>query len=138
MKKLSAGIIITDGNQILLGHSTGNHYWDIPKGMVEDGENRQDCAVRETQEEFGLDFSNHPLIDLGEFEYSKSKDLHLFLAKLILMPDVKQCKCTSYFDIGYGKKPEIDNFKLFYLDSCAIQFCSSMMVSYKQWGKYIT
>jgi len=137
MRKLSAGIIITDGKQILLGHSTGNNFWDIPKGLVEDGENPYDTAIRETIEEFGLDFSDHTLVNLNEFKYSKSKNLHLFLATVELMPEPNECKCDSYFDIGHGKKPEIDNFKLFDLNSCSLVFCKSMKECFKEWRKYI-
>ena len=137
MKKISAGIIITDGKEILLGHSTGNDFWDIPKGMVEGGENPYDTAIRETLEEFGLDFSNHTLVDIGEFEYSKSKNLHLFLAKVSLMPKVEHCECTSFFDIGYGKKPEIETFMIFELKGVEILFCNSMKKCYQQWKKFI-
>jgi len=137
MKKVSAGIIITDGKEILLGHSTGNNFWDIPKGMVEDGENPYDTAIRETHEEFGLDFSDHTLVDIGEFKYSKSKNLHLFLANVSSMPNAKHCECTSYFDIGQGKKPEIDTFIVFELKNVEVLFCASMKECFKQWRKYI-
>ena len=39
MKKISAGLILTDGSKILLCHSTGNDFYDIPKGEIDFGEN---------------------------------------------------------------------------------------------------
>lgn len=118
MKHISAGIIITDMNCILLGHSTGNDYWDIPKGIVEKGEDYKETAIRETIEEFGLDFSNQNLIELGLMNYTPSKDLYLFLVIVDDMPDTETCKCDSYFELNGKQYPEIDDYKIIHLDEC--------------------
>ena len=112
--KLSAGIIITDGVNILLGHSTGNDFWDLPKGLSGKNESVLDTAIRETKEEFGLDYSSSPLIDCGEHGYTRNKRLHLFKVIVDEMPDVSFCECTSFFISISGRElPEIDGFGVF-------------------------
>jgi len=112
--KISAGIIITDGQNILLGHSTGNEYWDIPKGEVDDNETFIETAIRETYEEFGLIFREKDLKDLGVFSYLKKKNLYLFKIKMNKLPNIEECFCSSYFKTKKGYEiPEIDNFKIF-------------------------
>lgn len=124
--KLSAGIIITDGENILLGHSTNNSWWDLPKGLVEKGEGILDTAIRETKEEFGLDMSIHPLIDLGEHGYTKTKRLHLFKAIVDVMPDSTKCKCSSFFELYGADVPEIDGFGVFSNDVALSKMNKSM------------
>ena len=110
--KVSAGIIITDGKKILLGHSTGNSHWDIPKGEVDLGEEYIDTAIRETKEEFGITFKKEELIDLGLFSYLKRKNLYLF--KITVKGFPTECECTSFFKGKNGMDiPEIDDFKVF-------------------------
>ena len=52
--KTSCGVIVGDGERILLGHATRSPRWDIPKGEAEPGEDFAEAAARELQEETGL------------------------------------------------------------------------------------
>jgi len=94
--KISAGIIFINENKILLGHSTGNKHWDIPKGLIEDGEKPVDAAIRETKEETNITVFQEELKDLGEFKYRSDKKLHLFLCENKNI-NVLNFECTSYF-----------------------------------------
>ncbi len=48
----AGGLVTNDSNEILLIHRFGK--WDLPKGKREKGESILTCAVREVQEECGL------------------------------------------------------------------------------------
>ena len=55
--KISAGLAIIVKNNILLVHPTNANWsgtYSIPKGLVEDGEDLIDAAIRETYEEIGV------------------------------------------------------------------------------------
>lgn len=47
-------------------------YWDIPGGMVEDGEMPKDAAIRETKEEVNLDINIGPILH-EDSNYDKEK-----------------------------------------------------------------
>jgi 8-oxo-dGTP pyrophosphatase MutT (NUDIX family) len=54
-KRMSAGVLIRDqGGRILLVEPSYKPGWEIPGGVVEDGEAPWTTAVRELQEEIGL------------------------------------------------------------------------------------
>jgi 8-oxo-dGTP pyrophosphatase MutT (NUDIX family) len=112
MRGLTAGAIITDGQSILLGHSTGNKHWDIPKGMVEPGESPLAACVREVLEETGLAIGDGSITDLGRRPYTKQKDLHLFRVDLERLPDCDGLKCSSTFNDRWTgvARPELDKF----------------------------
>lgn len=112
---VSCGIIFINNNKILLGHSTGNSHWDIPKGQSEIGEGPLETAIRETKEETGIIVDDRKIKDLNRFQYTKKKDLHLFLSyqKIIL----KDLICTSYFQDKFGNNhPELDDFDFFSIE----------------------
>ena len=46
------GVVINDKNEILFIHRRGS--WDLPKGKMESGETRRECAAREVKEETGI------------------------------------------------------------------------------------
>lgn len=60
--KQSAGLAIIYNKLILLGHATGNGWYGsygIPKGGIEDGEDKISAAIRETFEEVGVKVSRN-------------------------------------------------------------------------------
>lgn len=113
--KTSCGIIIfNEQNEILMGHVTGNKFYDIPKGMIDENETPIACAIRECQEESSLVFKPEDLKDLGEYKYTKEKNLHLFLTKISKNKiEIDKLVCTSFFEHFYTKKqtPEVGGFK---------------------------
>jgi 8-oxo-dGTP pyrophosphatase MutT (NUDIX family)/predicted ABC-type ATPase len=111
-RKVSAGVIITDGEHILLGHTTNGTYWDIPKGGIDSGESALQAAIRELREETGLTCSASDLITLGKHAYTAKKDLELFLWPVHKMPDATTLHCVSKFHDDHTKSwlPELDDF----------------------------
>lgn len=55
-KRLAAGIVATDGTgRVLLVKPTYKPSWEVPGGLVENGEPPRAAAARECREELGLD-----------------------------------------------------------------------------------
>ena len=90
--KISAGLVLTYDNKILLVHPTGSKWWgtySIPKGGLEDDENILEAAFRETNEEVGLNLDpikNKPLSE-GYINYKDKfgevyKRVHFFVVPL--------------------------------------------------------
>lgn len=110
--KITCGTIVTDGKNILLGHSTGNMHWDIPKGMLDSGETVIQAAQRELFEETGIKAEIHNLIFLHQQKYTKEKEICLFLLKYDKLPDIKNIKCHSMvYPEGKEPFPELDRFE---------------------------
>jgi 8-oxo-dGTP pyrophosphatase MutT (NUDIX family) len=112
--KLSCGLLVlNEAGELLVGHSTGNFIWDLPKGLIDDGEDALTCALREAREEFGLAFPPDRLTDLGRHRYYSGKDLHLFVVQTTAEETrLDALRCTSFFEHPVSKKtmPEIDDF----------------------------
>jgi 8-oxo-dGTP pyrophosphatase MutT (NUDIX family) len=112
-KAVSCGVLVTDGELLLLGHATRSPRWDIPKGVAEPGETFLAAARRELFEETGLEASEPELRPLGVFDYLPVKDLALFVWKPLVMPDPTALICTSCFAWKGRQFPEFDRFGLF-------------------------
>lgn len=72
----SAGLLIIKNGKILLNHPTNAGWFEtysIPKGLVEEGEDKIDTAIRETYEEVGIKIPKE-MIDTTEHvvEYIKN------------------------------------------------------------------
>jgi 8-oxo-dGTP pyrophosphatase MutT (NUDIX family) len=116
-KTISCGVIVTDGERIVLGHASRSPRWDIPKGGVEPGETLAEAARRELLEETGLEAPEGELASLGMFPYLRNKDLALFLWRVPALPDPASLVCSEYFTLPNGARlPEFDRFGLFTLD----------------------
>ncbi len=110
----SAGVIVTDGHRLLLGHATHSPRWDIPKGIVEPAESFVAAAVRELDEETGLVVPAQALRDLGVHAYRPGKDLALFTWMPDAMPQPERLVCRSMFALrGGAMVPEFDKFGVF-------------------------
>jgi putative (di)nucleoside polyphosphate hydrolase len=111
-KPTSCGVLLLNPqDELLLCHATGAAHWDIPKGLGEPGETPRETALRETFEETGLRLTPDSLRDLGVFSYLRTKDLHLFAARIESI-DPKSCVCTSMFSDSRGRlRPEADVFE---------------------------
>jgi len=126
-KVVSSGIIVVYKDQILLGHSTGNNFWDLPKGKIEEGETPKEAVIREAYEEFNFILNKNRLKYLGNFDYNKYKNLELFLLNIKTKPAVEIFKCNSYFEDKNGiKKPEIDSFGFFNFEEALGKLAYSM------------
>ena len=113
MIKTSCGVIVTDGKKLLIGHSTNNKHFDIPKGIKEEGETLIVTSLRELEEETSIIINRHNLQYLGvDWEYTRNKKLCLFLYTVDVLPDINSIKCTSMFCDKTSKKmlPELDFF----------------------------
>ena len=113
-RQTSCGVIVTDGQRVLLGHATRSPRWDIPKGGVEPGESFAEAARRELQEETGLVAPETALLPLGVKPYLRNKDLALFAWVVDPFPDPKTLFCSTTFELPNGARlPEFDRFGLF-------------------------
>lgn len=104
--KKSAGLVIIYGDEILLVHPTGSSWkgtYSIPKGEIKYFEDPLTAAIRETEEEIGLNFSNH------------FKDYNCIMDGIISYKkngNGKTYKRVFYYIIRLNEKPEIDKNKL--------------------------
>lgn len=121
---VSSGLIITDGNYVLVElpykRSHGDHSYDLPKGQMEIGESALDTAFREAKEETGYDWDKYKsrAVQLDEHLLEYTNDKQLILYKVLLkpeeMPKLSELHCRSYFvdqKSGY-QVPEVVSFKL--------------------------
>ena len=80
VKLIAHALIEKDGNYLLIKRSEVKRglpnmypeYWDIPGGMVEEGEMPKDTAIRETKEEVNLDITIGPILH-EDSNYDKEK-----------------------------------------------------------------
>ncbi|MEP7104027.1 MAG: NUDIX domain-containing protein [Candidatus Dojkabacteria bacterium] len=91
MNKISSGILLfkKDSNipKVFLVHPGGPFWakkdsgaWSISKGLVEEGEDLKDTAIREVKEELGLDLQIDisKFKDIGEVRMKSGKIIHAF------------------------------------------------------------
>lgn len=92
---VTCGLVIRSSAGWLLGHTTGTPFWDLPKGKMEPDESPLAAALRECEEETGLDLRHlaEHCQDLGWRPYNRKrgKSLHLFGLSLIEPFSLEHC-----------------------------------------------
>ena len=120
----SAGILpYTPSGKILVGKSgvPEPRYakrWGILKGKVEHQETIFDAALREFQEESGiqLDSSNNKYTLLGNFviRHRKVKNLFVFVTEVDEQTiDTSKCDCSTFVQIRDKSYPEVSRLNFF-------------------------
>jgi predicted NUDIX family NTP pyrophosphohydrolase len=98
--KQSAGTLLyregESGLEVLIVHPSGNYNrkspWSIPKGLVDDGEDFESTARRETLEETGV--AAEELVAIGSIDYTRSrKRIHCFVGPA---PSNAEPRCASW------------------------------------------
>lgn len=134
MKKISAGIIIkNEFDEFLLGHSTGNKFYDLFKGGTEPNETLSETALRECYEESGLILEAQKIKNLGLFNYNKEKDLQIFLYE-VNKRDIHLDKlvCSTFVVQPTYSFPEIDRFEWFTITNLLSNTATSMNKIFKK------
>lgn len=117
MKKISCGtLIIRENNgkkELLMGHVTGQNFWDILKGCKETHEDYITAALRELREESGFICDPSDLKDLGLYPYVPKKDLYLFkyTGQEMFCHTKAFCESTFFHKELEKRMPEMDDFK---------------------------
>ena len=117
MKEITCAVLITQSinneKHLFMAHSTGNNFWDVPKGVGEVGEAAVDTAIRELREETGFIVTADELVDMGICAYNGKKDMHVFVYNGNTVFESKEGVCTSFFMCPYTQKEkvEVDDFK---------------------------
>lgn len=124
-KLISAAVIYHDDKGFLICRNTvvngaGDWKYDLPKGLVEEGEDHNEAAIREFLEEVGIELDKNNLIYEGIHPYNDVKVLSIFTYYCkSVEKDIGNFKCSSmiekngiYITDRKGNKiPEIDSYK---------------------------
>lgn len=133
MAATSAGILLfrrpEEAVEVLLVHPGGPFWakkdlgaWSVPKGLVEEGEEPLQCALRELEEELGSPFSlaAADLIELGSVRQKAGKVVHCWAAEADFDPATLR---SNTFSIEWPPRsgaerefPEVDRAEWFGLD----------------------
>jgi len=111
--KVSSAIVFTDNKLFLAVHPTGDvpTFWDLPKGVGEQGETHQETAVREFKEETGIKLEKSLLRYIGIYPLHETKDVVIFIYRVSKLPPISSLKCISTTKAYGDPVPEIDGFK---------------------------
>jgi len=127
MVQRSAGILVwrrrEDAIEVLLVHPGGPYWrnkdrgaWQIPKGLIEPGEDAEAAAMREVEEELGVKLEG-PLVPLGEIRQKGGKYVEAFALEIDLDPAAIR---SNRFEIEWPPEsgrirsyPEVDSARWF-------------------------
>ncbi len=133
MAAISAGILLYrrtgEAVEVLLVHPGGPYWakkdhgaWSIPKGLVEEGEEPLQCALRELEEELGSPFSfaTEELAELGSVRQKAGKIVHCWAVEGDFDPATLR---SNSFSLEWPPRsgverefPEVDRAEWFGLD----------------------
>lgn len=106
----TCGLLICSPAGWLLGHSTDTPFWDLPKGKMEPHEDPLEAALRECEEETGLDLRSFrsQFKDLGLEVYNRKRGKTLRLFQLTLEKPLDLAPCSSRTWVRRGDRQVLD------------------------------
>ena len=66
-------------SKVLAVKNVGRSSWSLPGGAVEAGESWEQAAIREAQEETGLDVSVHGIVAINECKFEEIQEHAIFI-----------------------------------------------------------
>lgn len=111
MKKVSVAILYTDGEKFLAVRPTNKGYWELPKGLIDEGESITKTAVREFKEEVGLDLDPLNLEILGKWSFHSLKDVIVCRYEVADLAPLESMVCKSTTKAYGAPVPEISAYK---------------------------
>lgn len=109
----NSNLQFTNKYEFLLGKHSGYHKWVLPKGLVEKGESQMEAAVREVEEEVGVQARIVEIIPLKTIEYYYFADMGEIINKNPHTEDTVR-RVKKYQEEG-GAKTRVHKKVVFYL-----------------------
>ncbi|QGA80916.1 NUDIX domain-containing protein [Candidatus Nanohalobium constans] len=110
MKELAGNLIVEDG-KILLLYREDEEHWEVPGGKVEEDESPTEAAVREAEEEIGVEVSLEKPFYTGEFQHND--DLFLWNGYIAEIeegePEITE---DNFGKLEWFEGSELDNLEL--------------------------
>lgn len=133
----TSAVFLTNGLYVLGCHNTGvnDERYDLPKGLMEEGETPIETAVRELFEETGIEIDKSCLTFIGIVPYNYKKNIALNLCVVSELPELNTLKCESMFtNYDDVELPEIDGYGYFlvnrYRDYLRARMCKAIEMSH--------
>ncbi|MFB6190559.1 MAG: NUDIX hydrolase [Candidatus Nanohaloarchaea archaeon] len=83
ISELSGSLIVEDGKVLLL-HREDEEWWEVPGGKVEEDESPTSAAIREAEEEIGVEVELEKPFFSGEFQHQHQVFLwHGYIAEIV-------------------------------------------------------
>lgn len=79
---LGVGVVVLDGENLLVVKDRIHQTYKLPGGYIDDGENISDAVVREVLEETGVDVEFESVVSLGHFTPAQFGESNLYVVSL--------------------------------------------------------
>lgn len=109
MIELAGNILIEDGEVLLIYRSDEEH-WEVPGGKVEEDESPTQTAVREAEEEIGVEVELEKPFYTGEF--MKEGEMFLWHGYIASTEETPSLQEEKFSDLEWVGKERLEELKL--------------------------